>query len=66
MSITRIPTEFALHEAMRNLAFSTILTLCEQHQLGPADLEQLAHQLAQRDAAADKLTGEQHASITCD
>lgn len=66
MSITLIPTEFALHEAMRNLAFSTILTLCEQHQLGPADLEQLAHQLAQRDAAADQLTGEQHASLTCD
>ncbi|WP_435581192.1 hypothetical protein [Erwinia sp. LJJL01] len=49
---------------MRNLAFSTILTLCEQHQLGPADLVQLAHQLAQRDAAADALTGEHHASIT--
>lgn len=64
MQVTLIPTEFALNEAMRNLAFSTILTLCEQHQLGPADLEQLAHQLAQRDAAADALTGEQHARVT--
>lgn len=64
MQVTLIPTEFALNEAMRNLALSTILTLCEQHQIGPADLGKLGHQLAQREAIADALTGEQHAHIT--
>lgn len=66
MEITLIPTPFALGEAMRSLACRTILALCEQNQLGPADLEQLAHELAAREAAADHLSGEQHARITSD
>ncbi|MGC8343629.1 hypothetical protein [Pantoea ananatis] len=56
MAVTTIPTEFALNEAMRSLALSTILTLCEQNQISPADLEMLAHQLAQREANADAKT----------
>ncbi|QIE96154.1 hypothetical protein G5574_03845 [Pantoea stewartii] len=56
MTVTTIPTEFALNEAMRSLALSTILTLCEQNQISPADLEMLAHQLAQREANADRST----------
>lgn len=57
MTVTTIPTEFALNEAMRSLALSTILTLCEQNQISPADLEMLAHQLAQREANADAKSG---------
>ncbi|WP_029568901.1 hypothetical protein [Pantoea ananatis] len=57
MTVTTIPTEFALNEAMRSLALSTILTLCEQNQISPADLEMLAHQLAQREANADSKSG---------
>lgn len=53
MTVTTIPTEFALNEAMRSLTLSTILALCEQNQISPADLEMLAHQLAQREANAD-------------
>lgn len=64
MDVTLIPTSFAINEAMRDVAQRAIIAICEQNQLGPADLEQLAHQLAQRDAAADALTGEQHALIT--
>jgi hypothetical protein len=54
---TIIPTQFALNEAMRTLALNTILALCEQNQLSPADLEKLAHQLAQREANADAKSG---------
>ncbi|WP_158784990.1 hypothetical protein [Pantoea sp. BAV 3049] len=43
--------------AMRRLALSTILAICERNHLGPADLEQLANQLAQREAIADSITG---------
>ncbi|WP_394547179.1 hypothetical protein [Pantoea ananatis] len=57
MTVTTIPTEFALNEAMRSLALSTILALCEQNQISPADLEMLAHQLAQREANADAKSG---------
>ncbi|AWQ18448.1 hypothetical protein C1N63_06190 [Pantoea ananatis] len=57
MTVTIIPTEFALNEAMRSLALSTILALCEQNQISPADLEMLAHQLAQREANADAKSG---------
>lgn len=53
MTVTTIPTEFAINEAMRSLALSTILALCEQNQVSLADLEMLAHQLAQREANAD-------------
>lgn len=55
--ITTIPTEFALDEAMRRLALNTVLAICEQNHLSPADLQQLAHQLAQREANADASTG---------
>lgn len=54
---TIIPTEFALNEAMRTLALNTVLAICEQNQLSPADLHQLANQLAQREANADAKTG---------
>ncbi len=54
---TLIPTEFALNESMRRLALNTVLTICEQNHLSPADLQQLAHQLAQREANADASTG---------
>lgn len=57
MEVTTIPTDFALNEAMRSLALSTILALCEQNQISPAGLEMLAHQLAQREANADAKSG---------
>ncbi len=60
--ITTIPTEFALDEAMRRLALNTVLAICEQNHLTPADLQQLAHQLAQREANADAQTGVLHVS----
>ncbi|WP_210523679.1 hypothetical protein [Pantoea ananatis] len=50
MTVTTIPTEFALNEAMRSLALSIILTLCEQNQISPADLEMLVHQLVRSEA----------------
>lgn len=67
MELTIIPTEFAVNEAMRSLACRTILAISEQHQLGPEDLERLAHVLAQREASSDAKTGAQHVHcITCD
>ncbi len=54
---TIIPTDFAISEAIRNLAMITVLAICEQNHLTPADLQQLANQLAQRDANADARTG---------
>lgn len=57
MTVTTIPTEFVINEAMRSLALSTILAMCEQNQISPADLEMLAHQLAQREANADAKSG---------
>ncbi|WP_256852725.1 hypothetical protein [Pantoea sp. Fr+CA_20] len=50
MTVTTIPTELALNEAMRSLAISTILVLCEQYKISSADLEMLAHQLARSEA----------------
>ncbi|WP_210452561.1 hypothetical protein [Pantoea ananatis] len=50
MTVTTIPTELALNEAMRSLALSTILVLCEQNKISSADLEMLAHQLARSEA----------------
>ncbi|MCW0353992.1 hypothetical protein IAQ00_09835 [Pantoea ananatis] len=50
MTVTTIPTEFALKESMRSLAISTILVLCEQHKINSADLEKLTHQLARSEA----------------
>lgn len=58
--ITMSPTEFALDEAMRRLALNTVLAICEQNHLTPADLQQLADQLAQREANADAQTGGLH------
>lgn len=57
MEITQIPTQLQIHEWMQEVAHDAILQICLQNQLGPADLHQLAHQLAQREAAADALTG---------
>ena len=65
MDVTLIPTSFAINEAMRDVAQRAIIAICEQNQLGPADLEQLAHQLAQREAAADSLTEKQHDHFAC-
>ncbi|AZI52012.1 hypothetical protein CBF16_14545 [Pantoea agglomerans] len=57
---TVIPTQFALNEAMRRLTLNTVLAICEQNHLSPADLQRLAHQLAQREANADAKTGVLH------
>ena len=50
MTVTTIPTEFALKESMRSLAIRTILVLCEQHKINSADLEKMAQQLARSEA----------------
>jgi len=50
MTVTTIPTEFALNEAMRSLALSTIIALCKQYKISSADLEKLVHQLARSEA----------------
>lgn len=46
MTVTTIPTKYALNEAMRSLALSTIIALCEQYKISSAELEMVAHQLA--------------------
>lgn len=58
MDVTIIPTEIALKEAMHSQTLETILTICEQNQITPAELVTLAHRLAQREANADAFTGE--------
>nr|WP_310616656.1 hypothetical protein [Pantoea cypripedii] len=57
MDVTIIPTQLAIDEAMHAQTLNTILTICEQNQITPAELVTLAHRLAQRDANADAFTG---------
>lgn len=53
MDVALIPTPLAINEWMRETTVDAILQLCQQNQFGPADLIQIAHQLAQREAVAD-------------
>lgn len=67
MDVTITPTEIVLMEAMHNQTLDTILTICELHNVTPAELVTLAHRLAQREANADAFTGAFHVhSYSCD
>ena len=48
----------------REEAMTIIAKLCLLYGLQPADLEQIAHQLAEFDAVNDALTGEQN-NVAC-
>lgn len=65
MDVTLIPTELQIHEWMRQATVDAILRICQQNQFGPADLIDIANQLAQREAAADSQTEKQHAYFAC-
>lgn len=58
MDVTITPIEIGLMEAMHNMTLDTILTICELHNVTPAEMVTLAHRLAQREANADAFTGE--------
>lgn len=51
--MTLIPTSLQIHEWMQEAAYDAILQICQQNQIGPTELHQIAHQLAQREAVAD-------------
>ncbi|MFG1172130.1 hypothetical protein AAFN90_00690 [Erwiniaceae bacterium CAU 1747] len=65
MDVTLIPTPLAINEWMREATVNAILALCQQNQFGPADLIDIANQLAQREAAADALTEQPDDYFAC-
>lgn len=65
MEMTLIPTPLQIHEWMQEAAHDAILQICQQNQIGPAELHQIAHQLAQREAAADSLTEGKYDHFAC-